>query len=263
MANHRVEWQFNIKRAPWWGGFFERLIGLTKLAIYKTLYRACVTLDELTTLVTQIEGILNDRPLTYVGDTDTASSLTPAHLLHGRKLTGLPYELTSIDELTDFTFNQTSILTERTKKLSFLIEQFWKSWSKEYVTFLRERHIEKKASHSDNVVNVGDIVLVHSDEKRIKWNLGRIERLIYGNDGIARAAQIKTKFGVTNRPIARLYPLETSNNDIDKEENDPREHVQDGPISVVKTNNNDVTRPERKSKTEAKEKISQCIRSMD
>jgi len=124
MASHRVEWESNIKRAPWWGGFFERLIGLTKLAIYKTLYRACVTLDELTTLVTQIEGILNDCPLTYVGDMDTISPLTPAHLLHGRKLTGLPYVLTSIDELRDFTFNQTSILIEQTKKLSNLMGQF-------------------------------------------------------------------------------------------------------------------------------------------
>jgi hypothetical protein len=32
MANHNVDWTFDRKRAPWWGGFFERLIGMTKLA---------------------------------------------------------------------------------------------------------------------------------------------------------------------------------------------------------------------------------------
>ena len=26
----RVEWSFNIERAPWWGGFFERLVQSTK-----------------------------------------------------------------------------------------------------------------------------------------------------------------------------------------------------------------------------------------
>jgi hypothetical protein len=25
-----VKWQFNLERAPWWGGFFERLVGLVK-----------------------------------------------------------------------------------------------------------------------------------------------------------------------------------------------------------------------------------------
>ena len=26
----RIEWSFNLEKAPWWGGFFERLIGSTK-----------------------------------------------------------------------------------------------------------------------------------------------------------------------------------------------------------------------------------------
>ena len=30
-----------------------------------------------------------------------------------------------------------------------------------------------------------------------------------GNDGLARAANIRTKSGHTNRPITKLYPLET------------------------------------------------------
>ena len=41
MSNHEVreylsgmnlEWQFNVERAPWWGGVFERMIGSTKNA---------------------------------------------------------------------------------------------------------------------------------------------------------------------------------------------------------------------------------------
>ena len=32
-----IKWQFNLSRAPWWRGQFERLIGLLKAAFYKTI----------------------------------------------------------------------------------------------------------------------------------------------------------------------------------------------------------------------------------
>ena len=35
-----------------------------------------------------------------------------------------------------------------------------------------------------------------------------IEELISGNDGLIRAAKLRTASGRTNRPITRLYPLE-------------------------------------------------------
>ena len=39
-----IKWQFIPKRAPWYGGFWERLIGVTKTALRKILGRAFVTL---------------------------------------------------------------------------------------------------------------------------------------------------------------------------------------------------------------------------
>ena len=54
------------KRAPWYGGWWERLIALTKNCIKKTLGRAFINLELLRTIVTEVESILNDRPLTYV-----------------------------------------------------------------------------------------------------------------------------------------------------------------------------------------------------
>ena len=30
LAQHEVIWQFNLSTAPWWGGMFERLVGLVK-----------------------------------------------------------------------------------------------------------------------------------------------------------------------------------------------------------------------------------------
>jgi hypothetical protein len=37
LVGHSIVWQFNLSRAPWWGGHFERLIGLMKSAFYKVV----------------------------------------------------------------------------------------------------------------------------------------------------------------------------------------------------------------------------------
>jgi hypothetical protein len=41
LAVTEIHWQFNLSRAPWWGGQFERLIGLVKRALYKTIGGGC------------------------------------------------------------------------------------------------------------------------------------------------------------------------------------------------------------------------------
>ena len=85
LRNRGTSWQFIPKRAPWYGGFWERLIGLTKMTLRKVLGRTFVSLTSLQTIVTKIEAILNDRPLTYISsDVNDAEPLTPAHLLYGR-----------------------------------------------------------------------------------------------------------------------------------------------------------------------------------
>lgn len=37
LADQRVIWSFNLEKAPWWGGFFERLIGMTKRCLKKVI----------------------------------------------------------------------------------------------------------------------------------------------------------------------------------------------------------------------------------
>ena len=86
-----VTWRFIPKQAPWYGGFWERLIGLMKMSLKKVLGRANISLLMLETLATEIEALLNDQPLTYIStDVQDAEPLTPAHLLYGRKIITLP-----------------------------------------------------------------------------------------------------------------------------------------------------------------------------
>ncbi|GFY29237.1 integrase catalytic domain-containing protein [Trichonephila clavipes] len=90
-ASHKIYWQFIIERAPWWGGFYERLIQTVTLALRKTVGRATLFRDELETLLIEIEGVLNSRPLTYIfSEFNEPEPLTPSHMILGRRVNSLP-----------------------------------------------------------------------------------------------------------------------------------------------------------------------------
>jgi transposase InsO family protein len=202
-----VDWQFIPKRAPWYGGFWERLIGLTKTVLKKVLGRTHVTLSSLQTIIVEIEAVLNDRPLTHVSsDIEDEEPLTPSHLLYGRRITSLPHPIVEDDEIDDPTFGNISEITKRAQIQALILQHFWSRWKAEYLTSLREFH--KTTGKNNQTIRVGEVVLIHDDSPRIKWKLAVIEDLITGNDGLIRAANLRTSTGQTNRPIAKLYPLE-------------------------------------------------------
>ena len=82
-----VQWTFNLARASWWGGVFECMIRMIKRCL-NIIGRASLTLDEFTTLLTEV-GVINSQPISYVSFDDTEEPLTPAHLLCGRRLLSL------------------------------------------------------------------------------------------------------------------------------------------------------------------------------
>ncbi|XP_032219971.2 uncharacterized protein LOC116603094 [Nematostella vectensis] len=43
---NRVSWQFNLEKAPWWAGFYERMVGSVKRCLRKALGEARLTYDE-------------------------------------------------------------------------------------------------------------------------------------------------------------------------------------------------------------------------
>ena len=102
LARQGIKWHFIPKRAPWFGGFWERLIGLTKLTLKKVLGRTYETLESLHTMTVEVEAILNNRPLMYVStDSDDVEPITPSHLLHDRSIVSLPHFDTQDDDITD------------------------------------------------------------------------------------------------------------------------------------------------------------------
>ena len=127
-----VQWTFNLARAPWWGGVFERMIRMTKRCLKKIVGRARLTLDELTTLTTEVKGVINSRPISYVSSDDTEEPLTPAHLLWGQKLLSFPNSICYAGDEEEYGVSWEH-LTRRLVHLNKLLSDFWNRWQTEYL----------------------------------------------------------------------------------------------------------------------------------
>ena len=210
-----IKWSFNLEKAPWWGGLFERMIQSTKRCLRKVVGKARLSYDEMHTAITEIEAIINSRPLSYVHPDDFEQPLTPSHLLVGRRLLSLPDHLTclGLEDDEDFDLSPQSI-HRRVKHLNSTINHFWKRWSHEYLLNLRDSHRQQDKQQSNRSATPGDIVVVHDEDlPRGCWKLARIQSLIVGRDGIARGAVVRVASSsgsptILQRPLQKLYPLE-------------------------------------------------------
>ena len=208
LSSKGIKWMYNVDRAPWWGGFFERMVRSVKRCLKKTLANARLNYEELQTVLVQIEGVLNSRPLTYLCE-DGGEPLTPSHLVTGRRLLTLPGE----SKNNDMGSNEGQAeLSRREKYLRTVLSHYWTRWRRDYLTQLRERH--RPAHNRGPIISVGDVVSIHEDKAtRLNWSVGKVERLLTGRDGKVRAAVVRThdkkgRLIELKRPLQRLFPIE-------------------------------------------------------
>ena len=201
LSINQIKWQFNLSRAPWWGGQFERLIGLVKSALNKTIGNGLLWWKELQEVLQDVEITLNNRPLSDLEDDVQMPLLTPNAMLflNSNLLPELqPHHIETAD------------LRKRAKYLLKCKEAVWSRWTKEYLRSLRERHRAQRGAGGDTPA-VGDVVIIKTEDKnRGKWPLGIIENLIIGNDGVVRGAKLRAGKSHVERAIQQLYPLELS-----------------------------------------------------
>ena len=214
LTDNRITWNFIVEKAPWWGGYWERLVRSIKSPIKKVIGRSTVSYDEMCTLLTEVEAVINARPLTYVYDDEESVSypLTPSDLIYGRRITALNpnsqhYEITS-------TYNS---LTKRLKHHRHLLSQFTRRWRNEYLTSLREQVAMGSSARDVNAkFKVGDVVILKNDSvARAFWKFAKVEQLLPGRDGSVRAAILTVPRGTSStsnqrlrRPIQQLIPTE-------------------------------------------------------
>ena len=54
LRDNYIQWKLNFERSPWWGGFYERLIGIMKSCLKKIIGKALLTFEELRTVIYEI-----------------------------------------------------------------------------------------------------------------------------------------------------------------------------------------------------------------
>ena len=231
---------------------------MTKTTLKKTLGRASVTLDELQTLIVEVEAIQNDRPITFVSsEINDEELLTTSHVLYGRRITSLPFDISVLDDdLTDHDYGNETDICRRVKLQAIILQLFWKRWRHEYQKSLREFH--RSSGDNKESIKKEDVVLVYDDGPRSTWQLAVVKDLIRGGDNLVRAAEIRTSTGHTNRPICKLYPLELSLSTNENEGKEERICDQENPVGNDSTEQEpSVGRPVRTSAVNAASIISE------
>ena len=174
-----IKWKYTIAFAPWQGGFYERLFGLVKKCMRKSIGRKHFSLEQLATLLTEIEAVLNSRPLTYVyKDLESGFTLTPGHFLATNIKLGL-CNSSDTDYHCDEDFqpskDSATKLIEIWKKGQKQVGLFWKVWKEEYLVSLREKlPLEHKHPKSQSLMEPkeGSIVIVKDNNlPRSTWKL--------------------------------------------------------------------------------------------
>ncbi|XP_024940200.1 uncharacterized protein LOC112494270 [Cephus cinctus] len=91
LANDGTQWKFNPPGAPNFGGKWEAGVKSVKHHLRRVIGEQTLTYEEMATLLTQIEAVLNSRPLCpLTDDPDDLTALTPGHFLIGNALAIIP-----------------------------------------------------------------------------------------------------------------------------------------------------------------------------
>ena len=190
-----IKWKFNPLSASHHRGVWERLVRIFKHVFYAILGNNRLTDEILTTTFCLVER-LSALPITPISPEATdVDALTPNHFLLGTASSTLPSHFRiEIDH------------RKRYVRAQAYSDAIWNRWLKEYVPNFNRR--SKWLQSSDRHLKTGDLVwLVEPTAPRGHYPLGRVVKLNYGTDSIARSAEVKTSTGNLVRPVVKLAPV--------------------------------------------------------
>ena len=198
--NLDMKWQFVVERGPWWGGAWERLVGIVKGLLRRSLGHAVLTWEELVTALTEVEKVINCRPISYLWESANPDGGVPIPLCPEQFL---------LPPRGDFKEEERELnLSDEFRQRKMWLSSMNDLWRKEYLHQVLGSQGEVWKTRP-NPLKVGEVVLVADDrEKRLNWKMGVVRQLIIGRDGRCRAAIVQVKSGMLTRPVRKLYKLE-------------------------------------------------------
>lgn len=131
LVNQKVNWHFIPPHSLNFGGLWESAVKSCKRHLMTVTQGLIYTFEEYYTLLVEIEGVLNSRPLVPVSsDPNDYTALTPAHFLLGDSLT----RIAEVDYL-----DCPDTRLSRWQHIQKLRQHFWKRWHREYLQQLQTR----------------------------------------------------------------------------------------------------------------------------
>ncbi|XP_011705133.1 PREDICTED: uncharacterized protein LOC105460385 [Wasmannia auropunctata] len=199
-----IDWKFIPPYSPHMGGIWEAAVKSAKTHMRKIIGTTALSFEELYTVLTQIEAVLNSRPLTQLANDPTdLQPLTPGHFLIGEPMNAIPEP-----DISEVPMNRLT----RYQLLEQMRQYFWSRWSKEYVIQLQQRY-KWKYSEFINICPGAMVLLRNENTSSMVWPLGRIVELHPGPDGITRVVTVRTSQGLCKRAITKicLLPIDDKN----------------------------------------------------
>ncbi|CAK9804156.1 hypothetical protein ANTPLA_LOCUS3968 [Anthophora plagiata] len=111
LSEQNIKWHFIPPRSLHFGGFWKAAVKAFKNQFHKTAKDTLFIYEQFTILMTEIEVILNSRPLTPLStEPNDFIALSPGHFLIGESLLSLPEH-----DVTDIPSNRLSLWQHLTR----------------------------------------------------------------------------------------------------------------------------------------------------
>ena len=200
-------WKFIPVKAPWTGGVYERLIGNLKANLDKMNMNQIINIEEFREHIYECERVINDRPLQQVGENEV---ITPSMLLYGRKLGG-GGTLSSlyVDNLLEDSKYLQKILPQIYMD-NIRRKRFWEAFQADYLDSLRLSGEPPKHGdlRSKRIPRVGDLIMIHDVDARIKPKRAFILETLISDDGGIRSCKVRIGTNESIRPVSSFRDLE-------------------------------------------------------
>lgn len=188
-----VEWKFNPPSAPHFGGAWERMVGLVKGPLYRTLKSRAPKEETLRSLLIEIENLINSRPLNYASSADGSPepTITPNHFL---RLTDR-----QVYPPGDFT------KTDWRKQWRLCQEMTSEYWNKFLLDYLPNISTRSKWFDETKPIKIGQLVLIIDETlKRGEWKKAVVTDVHPSADGRIRTVTVRTANSALVRPVVKL-----------------------------------------------------------
>ena len=180
-----VEWTFTAPRAAWWGGVYERMVGLVKERLKRSLGKAHLDYAGLDNVMVNAEAIVNSRPLGVLKDEfDEPTPICPGHFLMGR-----PPAMAPERAYQEEAMKQEDVLYMAKRKRS-QTKRFWIDFQRDYLAELQIRQKWKEVVDLDALK--GAVVIVRNDQApKLEWSKAIVTEVTPGRDGHVRSCEVR------------------------------------------------------------------------